>query len=352
MSEWILVCNSNYIDIKRVFEKEYTVTWPLIESMAEGDIVYFYVTKPYQAILYKCEVVDTNLYHMDRVAKECVTHALFYENTQAYMRLKLIERYPEDFLGEGEIRKKGIRNLQSSAKVTPEFSEYVYQQERILKKARDNSKKHILIGIASVVIVLIALLMGLIGKNSFHDSEKGEFYTESGVGDVLQEEQNNYEEKLDYYEEGKENLLAKIQNNYSADAVEYVGHVYAIYNIKEENLETWDECESFCEDMGGHLAVIETKEENDFLYQYIREKGLVVAFFGYTDQYSEGNWEWITGENAGYTNWAKGQPNNGKNNKNKKEENYAEFYKETQDGTWNDAPFGSNTHRFICEWED
>ena len=77
--------------------------------------------------------------------------------------------------------------------------------------------------------------------------------------------------------------------------------------------------------------------------------------FGFSDRDSEGDWEWITGEPIDYTNWCyadgKEQPNDGASRMDGKSEDYAEFYKDTADGTWNDATFGKNTYHFICEWE-
>jgi len=32
-------------------------------------------------------------------------------------------------------------------------------------------------------------------------------------------------------------------------------------------------------------------------------------WIGFTDQASEGTWEWISGEAVTYTNWASGEPN-------------------------------------------
>lgn len=134
------------------------------------------------------------------------------------------------------------------------------------------------------------------------------------------------------------------------NALYYNEHYYAIYNYKEEGLESFDEVVEFCSDLGGNLAVINSDEENARLYQYVRDSGLSVAFFGYTDEYDEGNWYWIDGY-SDYENWADGQPNNGATNKLRNPENYAEFAKSSSDGTWGDAPFGKNTYHFICEWD-
>ena len=138
--------------------------------------------------------------------------------------------------------------------------------------------------------------------------------------------------------------------------MEYDGHAYAIFNFKDLGLyESYTSCERFCESMGGHLAVIGSQEENDAIYDLLLDTRLVVAHFGYSDELSEGTWRWVDGSGSSFTNWCrrpgKEQPNNGANSEGHPKEDYAEFYKETQDGTWNDAKFGVNTYRFVCEWE-
>ena len=130
------------------------------------------------------------------------------------------------------------------------------------------------------------------------------------------------------------------------------GHHYAVYDYTDYDLyEDFDAWEQFCEDRGGYLAVIENQAENDFIYQYLRDSGLTLAFFGYTDQNSEGKWTWVNGRHSDYTNWAYGQPNNGSTTKGKKAENYAQFFKDTADGTWNDSQIAVNTYKFVCEWD-
>lgn len=130
----------------------------------------------------------------------------------------------------------------------------------------------------------------------------------------------------------------------------YNGHDYMIYDLNDFGIDDYYDMETFCENMGGHLAVISSGDENSAIYQYVGTQGLTMAFFGYSDEIQEGVWEWVTGESNSYTNWAEGQPNNGANNKKKNAENYAHFAK-NGNGTWNDAPFGSNTSYFVCEWE-
>lgn len=131
------------------------------------------------------------------------------------------------------------------------------------------------------------------------------------------------------------------------------GHAYALFNYDDLGLSTFNEWEAFCENMGGHLAIIDNESENSFLYNSLRGtynsatgEQMYSAFFGYTDQENEGSWHWLY-KSGDYTpNWADGQPNDLGGG-----EDYALFHKDTMDGTWNDSKIGVNSYWFICEWE-
>lgn len=130
------------------------------------------------------------------------------------------------------------------------------------------------------------------------------------------------------------------------------GHTYAQFDYTERNLEkSYSAWEAYCESLGGHLATITSAEENAAVYNLIQKEGLTLAFFGYSDENSEGNWEWITGETSTYSNWAAGQPNNGANDKKGRAQNYAQFSKQTADGQWDDAAIGVDSWHFVCEWD-
>lgn len=129
------------------------------------------------------------------------------------------------------------------------------------------------------------------------------------------------------------------------EPLEYKGHVYAIYNFRDLNLDTFDECEKYCRAKGGHLASITSQDENDVVYAYLLDNKREHTFIGLTDEGKEGHWKWVDGSPVTYTNWAPGQPNNKKG-----KEHYAQF-DGTYEGTWNDAKFGSESWRFLCEWD-
>lgn len=132
----------------------------------------------------------------------------------------------------------------------------------------------------------------------------------------------------------------------------YTGHLYEFYTLPESEWEsgpiTWQQAERRCEWKGGHLAVIESSTENFLLYSAMKAKGYENAYFGFSDESSEGNWKWVNGTSTAYTNWHSGEPNNQDGI-----EHYAMFYENFQDGTWNDADGIIDAGcAYICEWDD
>ena len=130
----------------------------------------------------------------------------------------------------------------------------------------------------------------------------------------------------------------------------YTGHLYEFYTLPESEWEsgpiTWQQAEKRCEWKGGHLAVIESSTENFLLYSAM--KGYENAYFGFSDESSEGNWKWVNGTSTSYTNWHSGEPSNQDGI-----EHYAMFYEKFQDGTWNDADGIIDAGcAYICEWDD
>ncbi len=138
----------------------------------------------------------------------------------------------------------------------------------------------------------------------------------------------------------------------------YNGHTYAFYDANNYEFESYQQVADFCREMKGHLAVINDRAENNFLFGKLREKQIATAYFGYSDENEEGNWEW-SDVGSTFENWTKvggwSLPDNGIGPDS--DEDYAEFNYEKDkpgipsDGTWNDAAFQFNTTTFICEWD-
>jgi hypothetical protein len=109
----------------------------------------------------------------------------------------------------------------------------------------------------------------------------------------------------------------------------------------------------------GHLAIVTSQEENDFLTAMLRQRGpqdvWQVWLGGLQPPGSEepkGGWCWMDGEPMDYTHWFSCEPNNSSGS-----EDYtlimgvpADTGAATYLGWWNDAEAGS-LHPFIVEYE-
>lgn len=118
----------------------------------------------------------------------------------------------------------------------------------------------------------------------------------------------------------------------------YNGHVYALY----DNFAYYDQARQLCNNMGGHLATITSKEENDIVTSLMgSSSGDSSYWIGGTR--SGNTWKWETGEPYTENNfWQSGEPNNDNGN-----ENYIMMY---PSGTWNDVySYGKSYRGFILE---
>lgn len=133
---------------------------------------------------------------------------------------------------------------------------------------------------------------------------------------------------------------ASVPCNRPADAVQFKGHWYKVFDEKLE----WHEAKKRCETMGGYLACIETKEEQAFITKLADGRYLCL---GATDEQKEDCWMWVNGAPFTYECWMSGQPNNYGG-----DENYLATY---DGGDWVDVAaegggFWMPTG-FICEWD-
>ena len=117
------------------------------------------------------------------------------------------------------------------------------------------------------------------------------------------------------------------------------GHTYALF----KNTVTWYTANEWCKAMGGHLAYIESAEENAFLHNLCGE---AQVWMGGTDAAGEGSWYWTNGRAFSYTNWYSGQPDNYFGN----HEGCENYLNLREDGSWNDNA-GCALLWFVCEIE-
>ena len=125
----------------------------------------------------------------------------------------------------------------------------------------------------------------------------------------------------------------------------YLGSLNGSSYYVSENTSSWLSNKKICEDAVGHLAVIASEEENNFISQLIQQNydDNLVFHIGFSDENSEDNWFWVNGEEFNYSNWAESEPSNSWGG-----EHYGQIY---WSGYWNDirSNDGSDANRAILE---
>ncbi|XP_053183583.1 C-type lectin domain family 4 member F-like [Scomber japonicus] len=90
---------------------------------------------------------------------------------------------------------------------------------------------------------------------------------------------------------------------------------------------SWDKSKKDCEDRGAHLAIINSRDEQDFVSKFYDR-----TWIGLSDKDLEGHWKWVDGTDlVGDGYWQEGEPNNDRNI-----EHCAEVSR--KGGGWNDMP--------------
>ncbi|WP_254446949.1 lectin-like protein [Dolichospermum sp. UHCC 0259] len=91
---------------------------------------------------------------------------------------------------------------------------------------------------------------------------------------------------------------------------------------------TWEQTQAQAKSLGGNLVTINNQAEQDWLVTTFG--GTDGLWTGLTDELTEGQYKWASGETPTYTNWYPGEPNNGGGNEDYVGMNYGGA------GKWND----------------
>lgn len=132
---------------------------------------------------------------------------------------------------------------------------------------------------------------------------------------------------------------------------EFNGHYYGIIKIKDKDYRfktEWDQAKASAEELGGYLAVINSKEEDEFAYNLANDVyGVSSCYFGLSDANTEGVWEWVNGEVFDYQNWEEGEPNN-----QGEREHYGMYYYRFGGSKWNDGDGDDGVGIYLVEFEN
>ena len=118
--EWIIPANPKYYDIQSAFESADEILWKQGTGIKTGDTVYMYVAVPVSAVLYKCEVTETDIpYHL----KEGPV------NIPHLMKIRLLKRYPPDqFTFDILSKEYGIYAVRGPRGIPAKLSEALNEQ--------------------------------------------------------------------------------------------------------------------------------------------------------------------------------------------------------------------------------
>ncbi|XP_067687491.1 macrophage mannose receptor 1-like [Haliotis asinina] len=84
---------------------------------------------------------------------------------------------------------------------------------------------------------------------------------------------------------------------------------YRYFGGKAYPMKTWTEARDFCRGLGGDLVSIANSTLEDFFHQIVWN-GTWSFWIGLNDRDVEDGYQWTDGSPFGYSNWAKGEPNN------------------------------------------
>ncbi|TRY94782.1 hypothetical protein DNTS_035656 [Danionella cerebrum] len=73
---------------------------------------------------------------------------------------------------------------------------------------------------------------------------------------------------------------------------------------------SWDDSEEYCQNNGGHLAIILTPEEQTFIWDLLPRGHWNAYWFGISDEKVEEDWHWVDGTKLVGGFWEEGEPNN------------------------------------------
>ena len=122
---WVIPCNPKLYDVVSAFEDLDVIEWNQTNNTTAGDTVYIYVGDKYKSIMFKCEVIASDLYG-NRSNKDLKYYKeLEVKPDVRYMKLKLVEKYPIGKYPLRELKENGLTNVQGRSKATVQLMRYL-----------------------------------------------------------------------------------------------------------------------------------------------------------------------------------------------------------------------------------
>jgi len=117
----------------------------------------------------------------------------------------------------------------------------------------------------------------------------------------------------------------------------YMGTLGSSHYYCSNDPALWPDAQATSVANGGHLAIINSATENNFLANLLTIQS---AYIGLSDAASQGTFQWVDGSGLSYTNWYAGQPNN--------YQSFQDYVELLADGQWNDQ-YNNKALEYIME---
>ncbi|XP_058717839.1 CD209 antigen-like protein E isoform X1 [Poecile atricapillus] len=178
-------------------------------------------------------------------------------------------------------------------------------------KSRDLAPKSgnsALVAVLALLVALSALAWGgllavAIGKHKEMSAELELLKSNlSGIWDSVQQEQTRlqfgiHQHQLELQELTE--LLCQARSSRRCQAG-WKSHGNSCYSFSRDSL-SWSSARNACGDLGAHLAVVSSEEEQVFLLENSNRSSSY--WLGVTDGEQEGKWLWVTGEDPDFRFW-------------------------------------------------
>ena len=184
-----------------------------------------------------------------------------------------------------------------------------------------------------LVLLLLKVMPGLSGSGKAPESSAA---TSAGAGTNPQAGKDASPDASSGEEAAQEGLL---------NLVSWNGSTYGFYDMEKAQIRNFDDIVYFASQMGAYPAVIDSYEENIFLYNQTLKTGAVSAYFGLHCGIGENSWTWPEGQDTEYVHWAKEEPGTEKG-----AEGFARFTTYFMNGFWESGSLNAK-YPLIMEWD-
>ena len=119
------------------------------------------------------------------------------------------------------------------------------------------------------------------------------------------------------------------------------------YVANASSASTWNESRRFCQDLGADLAVIKSEEENQFVYDLLRNtSGDHNGWIG-LHRKADSKFYWLDSRpvEGNFQNWERRKPSDGRSNK-----DCVHLKRGNTGGKWNDLKCSDTSPVAICQW--